>query len=280
MLVVDPERPATPARAASTVVVARDSVGGPEVFCVQRATTMGFWGGAVVFPGGKVDARDSEPEARALAGTPSARAVDLAEGDRDLAATLLVAALRELLEEAALVPTAGIAVDDGTVRAVRESLVGGRSFAEALADHGVAVDASTLVPLARWITPLVEAKRFDTRFYILRAPVGQTGLHDDRETTRSFWAPPREVLGRFMGGELVLAPPTTRTLKILAEAESVDAIVDLANRHCLEPICPVFVPADAGFALALPGDPAHPVPERRIAGPTRFVLREGRLVGE
>ncbi|MFS8068014.1 MAG: hypothetical protein ACMG6S_16795 [Byssovorax sp.] len=93
----------------------------------------------------------------------------------------------------------------------------------------------------------------------------------------SFWGRPRDVLDRFTRGEILLAPPTTRTLELLAEAGTVQGALALAGEQSLSPICPAFIAEDPPY-LALPGDPSHEVRERRIAGPTRFVLQDGRFI--
>ena len=53
--------PVAPAREAASVIVLRDSAGGPEVLLVQRNPEQRFMGGAWVFPGGAVHADDGSP---------------------------------------------------------------------------------------------------------------------------------------------------------------------------------------------------------------------------
>ena len=53
---------ATPPRAAATVVLLRDAAGGMEVFMVKRHGLSDVLGGAYVFPGGKVDQADADPD--------------------------------------------------------------------------------------------------------------------------------------------------------------------------------------------------------------------------
>ncbi len=130
------------------------------------------------------------------------------------------------------------------------------------------------------MTPEAESRRYDARFFLLELPLGQVGRHDEHETTMSFWARPTTVLQRFARGEIFLAPPTTRTLETLTAAPDVRAAFELAAQQSLRPICPHFVPDDVAPFLALPGDPAHAVRERRVNGPTRFVLRDARFVSE
>jgi 8-oxo-dGTP pyrophosphatase MutT (NUDIX family) len=262
-------------RDAATVVVLRQAAQGIEVFSVRRHQKSGFLGGAVVFPGGKVDAADADGAWDALAGAPHPRVASMA-GEASPRA-LAIAACREALEEAAILPTdPPIAAD--RAEALRKDAAGA-SLASLLARDGLRLAIDRLVPWARWVTPEAEARRFDARFFLLELPPGQLGRHDDHETTMSFWARPADVLARFERGEIFLAPPTTRTLELLAGEATIAGATELAARQSLEPVCPIFVPDATGGFLALPGDPSHTVRERRVDGPTRFVLRDGRFVG-
>jgi 8-oxo-dGTP pyrophosphatase MutT (NUDIX family) len=283
LLNFDPIREPAAPRDAATVIVIRDGVAGLEAFCVLRHPRSSFLGGAVVFPGGKVDAADAEDAWLALADDPHPRSIAFVSASAS-ARALAIAACRETLEEAGIVPATGSAVDD--LDALRAELaahpdVGGGpgALAGSLARRGHKLALGALVPFSRWITPTAELRRFDARFYLLVLPPGQVGRHDDHETTMSFWGRPADVLDRFARGEIFLAPPTTRTLELLAAAGDVRGALDLAEEQTLEPICPAFVASDPPY-LALPGDPSHEVPERRIAGPTRFVLQDGRFVSE
>ncbi len=226
-------------------------------------------GGAIVFPGGKVDPLDASVPLGAM----PARVDRLGAADPR---PLLVAAARELLEEAAMLPAN---VDHDVLVGLREALKPKASFASVIRAAGISLDAAALVPFARWITPEAEPRRFDARFFVMRGPPGQRGAHDDHETTMCFWAAPGEILARFFRGDLQLAPPTTQTLELMRNTERVDDVFELALRQSLEPICPTFVASDPPV-LALPGDPLHAVRERRVDGSTRFVLRDGKFLSE
>ncbi|AUX43129.1 NUDIX hydrolase [Sorangium cellulosum] len=262
------------------MIVLRDGRAGIEVFCVRRHASSSFLGGAVVFPGGKVDAQDGAEVWADRATEPPERARAFA-ADAATARALCVAACRETLEEGAILPVDGPLSGD-EVDAVARELAAGAPLDGVLGRRGLKLALSALVPWARWITPEAEPRRFDARFFLLSLPPGQVGRHDGYETTMSFWAAPREVLERAARGELFLAPPTSCTLELLAAAADVRSAVALAERQTLSPICPRFVPGDGAEPpyLALPGDPAHELRERRVAGPTRYVLRDGRFFAE
>ncbi len=231
----------------------------------------------MVFPGGKVDAGDSDAGFERLVEPVHPRA-PLLEGDPR---ALAIAAAREGLEEAGILPLRGAPLEaaGGVERLrARSSEIGFQAALAEVAEAGARLALGALVPWARWVTPVAEARRFDARFYLLELPEGQVGRHDEHETTQSFWASPEDALAMAERGEIFLAPPTTRTLELLLPAASFADASAIAARQSLRPICPTFVPSDEGGYLALPGDPAHEVSERRVDGPTRFVLRDGRFV--
>jgi hypothetical protein len=191
---------------------------------------------------------------------------------------LAVAACRESLEEAAILPIQGGIVTDAELSSLRRAQDKDTSALRAhLEKNGLALDLAALHPFARWITPAAENRRFDARFFVAVAPEGQTGAHDESETMASFWAAPRAVLERFDAGEVQLAPPTHRTLEILSASKTAQAAIEQAKRFTLEPICPRLVKHEDTMALTLPGDPEHDVREARVTGTSRFVLRDGRF---
>jgi 8-oxo-dGTP pyrophosphatase MutT (NUDIX family) len=274
----DPGRTGPAPRPAATVIVLREAGEGLEVFCVRRHQKSGFMGGAVVFPGGKVDAKDASELWTELSSEPHPRTAAMVTDDAPGRA-LAVAASRECLEEAAIGPL-DQALPDEDILAMRGELEGGRALPEILRARGVRLATHALVPWARWITPEAESRRFDARFFLLALPSLQRGAHDERETVMSFWASPAAVLDRFLRGELWLAPPTCRSLELLSDCGSLQSAFELADAQSLLPVCPRAVLSEDGLYLALPGDPSHEVGEKRVSGKTRFVLRDGRLVSE
>lgn len=276
VLEFDPNQKITPPREAATVVIVRDTSEGLEVFCVRRHAQSAFMGGALVFPGGKLDAKDQDPRwfDRTTAVDPRSA---LFSTNPAHALALAVAACRETLEEGRILPTRPGIKDDVLPDLLREAETEG--FLEALIRREIVLDVGQMAPFARWVTPTAEQRRFDARFYLLSVPEGQNGKHDEHETTMSMWAKPKDVLHAATQGQFFLAPPTARTLELLARERDVQGAYALAARQTLQPVCPEFVAEDPPF-IALPGDPAHSVREKRVDGPTRYVLRDGRFVSE
>lgn len=272
LLDLDPTRPPVTPVDAATLVLIRDAARGLEVFCVQRSMASGFMAGAIVFPGGRVEQDDANPAWDALVLSASERLGALAE-DAIHARALAIAACRECVEEAAILPVdVPVAHDD--VVSLRDSLTATpAAFRDALRAHGLRLNLPALVPFARWVTPAAERRRFDARFFMMRAPSGQEGLHDQHETTGCFWATPAELLERWNSGIVQLAPPTHHTLWTLSQATDVEDALAAAGQRSLDRIEPHLVAVDDTLALTLPGDPAHPRAERLLAGATRYVQR-------
>lgn len=288
MLRFDENRPSDAPKDAATVLPVRSRQGEIELFCVERHRASGFLGGAVVFPGGKLSAADRAGEWQAHTTGLRARELAVAE-DPDTCRAFAVAALRELFEEAGILPVAGAPLDDARVEALRMELTrrseasgdDARAFFELCRDERLALDTSALTTFARWITPKAESRRYDTRFYLLACPTAQSGRHDEHETTSSFWATPRELLRRWSAEEIFLAPPTLRSIELFAGAHDIESARVLARGQSLTPLCPFFVQHEGASVLALPGDPlyfeAAPAPADPAA-PTRFVLEGSRFV--
>lgn len=284
MLDLDMSREPAPPRDAATLVLLKDSDQGLLVFCVERHKKSHFLGGALVFPGGKLDPKDHDEAFAGLTVHLPALRDAFARDEAHLRA-LAVAALRETLEEAAILPVTGGTLTHDALLALRAELAeGSETLAGALTSAGLSLDLARLRPFARWITPVAEGRRYDTRFFLALAPAEQPGAHDQSETTASFWASPGTILERFLRGEVQLAPPTHRTLQLLAELPRAEDALTFADASSLLPICPRVVPQPGPggdtIALVLPGDPEHPDQDVRVPGLSRYVLREGKFVPE
>lgn len=281
MIEIDPDKsaPATP-KDAATVVILRDEPAprtGFSVFMVRRHTKSAFMGGAYVFPGGKLDDADRAETmiARTTGLDASEAARRLGEPDDPARAIgLYIAAVRETFEEAGILLASGVTAD-AAARA-RKALAEDADFGRAVDAVGSLIDLDLLTPWTRWVTPVVEPRRYDTRFFLTHAPEGQAGAHDETETTESAWLAPSEALAMEARGEIQLPPPTLRSLEMLAAFDTIDAVQSDARSRPPPLVEPVFLDEDGTWVLTLPGDAAHPVKEPRIPGPTRFVLANGR----
>lgn len=140
----------------------------------------------------------------------------------------------------------------------------------------VVVSAADLHPFAHWVTPEVEHRRYDTRFFLARMPAGQQAKHDEREATALDWLSPAEAIARFERRELLLPPPTWTTIREIARYPSVDALLVWARARKIVRVMPGFVQDAGTTVLTLPGDPLMPaIPGWEVPEETRFVLQEG-----
>jgi 8-oxo-dGTP pyrophosphatase MutT (NUDIX family) len=269
--------PAAP-RDAATVVLMRDSAKrgeGIEVYLIKRAHTVDFMAGAYVFPGGRLDKADSSASACALLSAGTAALQErLGEALPAMhAAGLYVAAIRETFEEAGLLLgrlAAGWAAGDA-----RAAVAAGAQFATLMES----IDAASLVPWVRWVTPEISPRRFDARFFLARAPQGQEPRVDGREATEGLWITPMAALGRWLDEDMQFAPATAKCLDaLLAYATVQDALAAAATR-----LPPVMMPTvwndkeDGRAYISLPGDPRHPVREDALGGKIlRLQLETGR----
>ncbi|MDP2957346.1 MAG: hypothetical protein Q8N53_13055 [Longimicrobiales bacterium] len=256
-----PEHPVAP-RPAATIVLLRDSGGGPEVLLLRRNRSAGFVPGAHVFPGGRVDRSDASEALVArldgLDAAAAARRLELPGGDPPALAYYL-AALREAFEETGILVAhdgdgraPGTAAEDPAVDALRDDLMEERiTFEGALDRLGCRLDGAAVEYLAHWITPEPEPRRYDTRFFAAKVRPGDDAVVDPREMTDAVWITPTAALRRLREGTLPMVFPTIHTLEDLERFRSVDAILsDLRGRR-IPTILPRLVITPTGIGTEL-----------------------------
>ena len=153
---------------------------------VLRNAGIDFAGGALVFPGGKSDPADLTAETAAYC--DGADGLDLEEiGNR-------VCGIRETFEEAGFL----LAREKGRDRLIsgdrclrlgaqyrRAVHAGEITMKDLAAEEDLTLACDLMVPFARWITPAISPKRFDTWFFLARVPKGQSGSHDQKSLSTS-----------------------------------------------------------------------------------------------
>ena len=122
-----------PARPAVTVVVLRDAGDPFEILMVRRNDKVAFMAGSYVFPGGRVDDGDRPPPGAAL-------------------------------------PAGGFPRSRAMPKKRR---IERRRCASCRKKPTSASPLTICMPFAHWVTPEIEIRRYDTRFFLARMPEGQ-----------------------------------------------------------------------------------------------------------
>ena len=251
---------ADPAIAAATVVLLRESLGTPELLLLERHSDTAFAGGAMVFPGGRVDADD-----RAVATDP-ARAIGFDTLD-PVDAAARVAAARETFEEADVLLSTGPAIAAADRAGWRARLnAGSTAYGDFLAAAGHHLDAATLVPFARWMPPAVAkiARRFDTHFYLAVLPAGEIVTPDGRETVTAHWTTAAAAIARADAGEIGLVFPTRRNLERLGQYATLAALLAATRARPVTLTQPAIVDREGVLWLTIPEGCDYPVTAERL----------------
>ncbi|MCR5880837.1 NUDIX domain-containing protein [Phenylobacterium sp. J367] len=245
---------------AATILLLRDR---PqfEVLMVKRHHQIDFASGALVFPGGKSHAGDHDP-----AWADHVVGWDAHDADQR---ALRIAAIREVFEEAGILLAAR---RDGTPiggeacpMEVREAVDAGRTpFLDVVRDLDARLELDALTVFARWITPPLTPKRFDTWFYAVNAPEDQLAACDGRETVDAEWIAPAEALRLADAGERKVIFPTRMNLQLLAEASSAGDTVARAQARTLVTVLPKIESRESGRVLTLPPDAGYGVVEEPL----------------
>ena len=112
-----------------------------------------------------------------------------------------------------------------------------------------------LVYFAHWITPEEQPLRFDTRFFVAMAPLGQEPEVDGHEIVNLRWLSPKEVEGAIQGKEITLRTPTLKNLELVAAYPSAPEAVAGLGRREVPTIRPRIIQVDGKPLPVLPGDP-------------------------
>lgn len=235
-----------PVRQAATVLLLRDGTTGLEVYLLRRTTGMPFAGGMTAYPGGGVDPRDGDTDLPWVGPSPADWATTWGCDERR-ARELVCAAVRETFEEAGVLlagPASGGVVPDVSGQdweAQRQALLTRElSLSELLAGRRLALRSDLLRPFAHWVTPPVEPRRYDTKFFAALMPAGQEARDVSGEADEAVWLSPDAALAELAAGTRPMLPPTIHTLGQLRPFADVRAALAGSPPDPLEPISPTF----------------------------------------
>jgi 8-oxo-dGTP pyrophosphatase MutT (NUDIX family) len=232
---------------AATLIVVRDRPDGPpELLMVERSEGMAFAAGALVFPGGRIDAAD------AALGSENAGAV---------------AAIRETIEETAVPVGLAPLPDRETVLQLQSELAGEGDFAALLSRTGLRLDLAALTPFARWVPKFHAVRRFDTMFFVASCPPGEWRPNVvEHECAGAHWLSAQDALDRAAREEARLIFPTRRNLERLALHADFKAIRADALAHPIEPVTPWIEERGGEKFITIPAHLGYPVTAEKLDG--------------
>jgi 8-oxo-dGTP pyrophosphatase MutT (NUDIX family) len=289
---------------AATVILLRDKE--PEgfgVFLLKRHEKSSFMGGNYVYPGGRVDRNDGSIETCSLS-----KGMTFEEAQKILRGTFSpeesfahwIAAIRELFEEAGVLLSydqRGILFqlrdrdERGKFLHYRELLQKGKiNISEMAQKENLLFALDQLHYYAHWITPEARSERFDTRFFLTRYPSGQEASHDQRETTAGIWITPKKALEENLKGDVILSPPTLKTLEDLSRFKTIEDIFHSLKKEDIQPILPILTRISDTPLIIFPWDPEYEIfqrgeipsavnhgrPSQEDDNTTRLLMRENR----
>jgi glyoxylase-like metal-dependent hydrolase (beta-lactamase superfamily II)/8-oxo-dGTP pyrophosphatase MutT (NUDIX family) len=253
---------------AASVVLARGT-DSSELYLVQRADNLRFFGGFVAFPGGKVSPQDYQ-----LAGQfPGLTA-------------LQVAAIRELFEETGvLLAGPGTLLPPATIltECRRLLLADQLSFPDFLGNVGITLQAEGLQLLGRLVTPPFAAMRFDTQFFLAVLPTGQQPEVWPGELAQGWWSRPVDAMRDWNDGKLLLSPPTVSLLEPFGPSSLIAEMPQLVQERFAQAagqeIPPIWVsPGILMIPLEANGlPPATHTNAYRIGNGTYYLLDPGAV---
>jgi hypothetical protein len=152
-----------------------------------------------------------------------------------------------------------------TAAASRERIARGEiPFLELVRSLEVQLDLEAMALFARWVTPVMMPKRFDTWFFIATAPEDQLAVCDGYETVDAEWIAPMAALTLADRGERKIIFPTRMNLQLLSESASADTAIAAARGRRIVTVEPrielrhgqrhLVLPPDAGY-----GEVAEPL---------------------
>jgi 8-oxo-dGTP pyrophosphatase MutT (NUDIX family) len=255
------------ARPAATILLLRDGPDGIEVFMVVRHHAIDFAGGALVFPGGRVEEADHELAARPE-DCPNPDALDID------ALAFRIAAIRETFEECGVLLArprgSSDLLDAETLKRLEEQHraalnAGSIGFDAVLGSEGLLPALDLLVHFAHWITPASQAKRYDTHFFLAEAPEAYLAVHDGQEAVESIWITPARALSETDAGTYKLVFATAKNLEKLGRSRNVQEAMAAARSATVVTVQPKGTKLEGGKRLLC-------IPEEAGYGGTEFIV--------
>ncbi len=250
---------------AASLILLQDTEAGIEVFMVARNYEVDSFSGALVFPGGKLHAADSEPEARKYCRNH--------QNFDDEQLALRIAAIREAFEESGVLlgrsKATGDFIDEShmqklsVLRTAVES--GDLELLELAKQENIELATDLLVHFSNLVTPQGWVKkRFDTHFYIAALPRNYQLVHDGGETVSSLWGQPDFLIAEADQGKWNIVFPTRVNLSKIAVYDSSADLLSTCLQTSVEKITPQVDRQSDHVTLSIPEDAGFPFYRQQI----------------
>ncbi|GJL94765.1 MAG: NUDIX hydrolase [Hyphococcus sp.] len=247
---------------AATILLLRDK---PDLqaLMIERHADMKFAGGALVFPGGRIELTDQDPAW-----------VDYVCGDYPVdQAAPRVGAIREAFEETGILLARRKGerdfIGDNDVlklskhrKAVEDD---DQLFLELIRQEGLVLACDALVLYARWLPPEdVTHRRYFTWFFAALAPGNQTAREDGNEATDVVWVSPRSVVKEAQPTKKRMIFPTMRNVELLSVSQTAQEVLDFAQERKIETVQPKLIERGNVKYISIPDGLGYPIIEERL----------------
>lgn len=248
---------------AATILLLRDAPAF-EVLMIERHENLSFAGGALVFPGGRIDEGDRNP-----AWAAHCDGMDRISPEQKAPR---IAAIREAFEETGLLlarDETGEMIGDDRARMLdswrRKVEDDDFLFLELIEKEKLRLACDALHLFARWRPPKAAThRRYDTWFFAAHAPAGQEAREDGNEATEVLWTTPQAAIDAREKGERKMIFPTARNVELLSTSYSAQAVFDFAASRPLDSIEPKIIERDGKRYVTIPEGAGYPVTEETL----------------
>lgn len=245
---------------AATIILLRDEPAF-EVLMIERHIKIGFAGGALVFPGGRIEENDADPAW-----------AEYSTGLDPRCASAQIAAVREAFEEAGIL----LAREEG-----ESAIIGGdrvaaldglrpeieadaNLFLEMIRAEKLSLACDALTLFSHWVAPPGLHRRFDTLFFAATCPGQQTAHEDGGEATEVLWIAPQAAIDARARDERRIIFPTARNLELIGASASSRTLFESASRREIKPVQPEVKTRDGVSYLTIPEGLGYPVTEEPL----------------
>ena len=237
---------------AASVLLIRDADKKIEVFMIKRSMKTNF-GGAWVFPGGKIDHEDVSNDYQKYSPHLDDSSASERLGIEKNGLSYWTACIRECFEESGILLANQIGKslkntilkenDLETLSRFKDRILKGENiFYEMIDNLNLELATNELAYISHWVTPKIEKRRYSTRFFVARS-TDQEAVHDGTEGVESKWINPEEALKQFKAGDFPMIMPTIKNLEMICgftDASELLSFMNNKNNNDIPNIEPVF----------------------------------------